>query len=900
MSILIGWLGPLRTICMAIDGIVFSLLDNAYNIVVNLSSAEIFEHSYIESIMRSLYILFSVVAFFRLAIVLVNAIIDPEKLNEKGKGLSNIFFRVVGMIIILAVTPFVFNELYTVQKKIVSSDPNKNVIFSLFLGDKANISGYKDGEYNAGKTLQNIVLSSLITIDEKYVANEGAICKLNNDGKYEKNGNVVTDVNAECGFVPLTCVPNEYETNSDGSYKTDKNGKKIVKTCTMEGGYIYDATNCDWNNCHVAVSTYNKSYVNEDMSPDVLKTYVDISKDFKDDESGSKSDVYVYEYMFGLTSVVGVAMTWVILSFAIDIAVRMFELFILEISAPLFIATFVDPKSAQSGPFKNWISAVGKSYSSLFIKLAILAVMTLLLMVINQSDVFNNLNGDIGGLAKIIVVFGLLVFAKKAPQWIMDIIGIKGDGMGIYTPKKLKEAMLGGALAAGAAKGIAGSAYSGISNLNATAKRNRQKRKELTGHSSRRGARKALHAGQSDRDYRDSIYKANRAKGMKAVDAKAAADAALAKRNEDLKKLNSISGAKATAAQLGSLAINAAGTFNAAAKSDKLSGAFKVGNERASAFRDERALPEGVIGPGLRKIASNFNDTAWGNSNDIYESRRKLQDQENARIHSGGRYTDGLGEGMIVEGNGDAVKLFKKYGAVASGEELLSQYCETKGISVGDFNKIKATLKEDGDTGMFSVTIDGKNVNINKELYASGTGGAENLQKMFNTYQTNALANSAHSQEQYMQQANTYQSMVNTMNNTAQSAQVLATALAASLPTALKGISIDTSSMTGIQESIENLNNNLYKLKGDEQKVLKQKLDELQEITKQHSYIQTQTKGIEKSMEPLKSTIEELRSVVDGIEGRTITEKEQNLAKKSSKLEKVIAGLKQNNGDKKE
>ena len=898
MSILIGWLGPLRTICMAIDGIVFSLLDNAYNIVVNLSSAEIFEHGYIESIMRSLYILFSVVAFFRLAIVLVNAIIDPEKLNEKGKGLSNIFFRVVGMIIILAVTPFVFNELYTVQKKIVSSDPNKNVIFALFLGDKANISGYKDGEYNAGKTLQNIVLSSLITIDEKYVANEGAICKLNNDGKYEKDGNVVTDVNKECGFVPLTCVPNEYETNSDGSYKTDKNGKKIVKTCTMEGGYIYDESNCDWNNCHVAVSTYNKHYVNEDMSPDDLKTYVDISKDFKDDESGSKVDVYVYDYMFGITSVVGVAMTWVILSFAIDIAVRMFELFVLEISAPLFIATFVDPKSAQSGPFKNWISAVGKSYSSLFIKLAILAVMTLLLMIINQSDVFNNLNGNIGGLAKIIVVFGLLVFAKKAPQWIMDMIGIKGDGMGIYTPKKLKEAMLGGALAAGAAKGIAGSAYSGISNLHATAKRNRQKRKELTGHSSRIGARKAL--GQIDKDYRNSIYKANRDKGMKPVDAKAAADAAaLAKRNEDLKKLNSISGAKATAAQLGSLAINAAGTFNAAAKSDKLSGAFKVGNERASAFRDERALPEGVIGPGLRKIASNFNDTAWGNPNDIYESRRKLQDQENARIHSGGRYNAGYGEGMIVEGGKDANKLFSDYGALTREEALLSQYCATNGMDKSAFDELKVGISNDG-SGNILCKIDGKDVDLAKSLYVSGTGGGENLEKMFNTYQTEALANYAHSQEQYIQQANTYQSMVNTMNNTTQSAQVLAAALAASLPETLKGIDIDMSSMTGIKESIEELNKNLNKVSDNEQKVLKQKLDELKEITEQHSEVQGQANDIKKSMEPLKDTIEELRSVVDGIEGRTITEKEQELAKKSSKLEKVIAGLKQNSGDKKE
>ena len=91
MNILLSWLGPLRAICMAIDGVAYSLLDDAYNIVINLSTAELLNHSTIKSLMSNLYVLVGVVAFFRLALLLVNAIIDPEKLNEKGKGLSSIF-----------------------------------------------------------------------------------------------------------------------------------------------------------------------------------------------------------------------------------------------------------------------------------------------------------------------------------------------------------------------------------------------------------------------------------------------------------------------------------------------------------------------------------------------------------------------------------------------------------------------------------------------------------------------------------------------------------------------------------------------------------------------------------------------------------------------------------------
>lgn len=414
MSILFSWLSPLRAICMAIDGVLYSLLDNAYDLVIKLSTAELLKHSTIKSLTGNLYIIFGVVAFFRLALLLVNAIIDPEKLNEKGKGLSNIFFRVVGMVILLAVTPFLFEKSYDLQEKIVGADASKNIIFKTILGNNANIASSKNS--NAGKALQNIALSSLITIDENYLVN-GDQCNI---GKKNSEGK-------DCGFYPLTCV-------SDGKGK-----------CTPQGGYIY-GENCKWANCQKAVDLYNEMYVGEDMSPSKLAQYVGTSGKIKIDKE--EQEVYVYNYMFIITGVVGVAMTYIIISFAIDIAVRMFELIVLEILSPLFIATFVDPKSAQSGPFKNWLSAVGKSYASLYIRLAIIALMVLLVSIINQSKMFQSM-GEVSGWAKIFMVIGLLIFAKKAPKWIGDMIGIKGDGglSGLSIGKKLGGMALAGGLA---------------------------------------------------------------------------------------------------------------------------------------------------------------------------------------------------------------------------------------------------------------------------------------------------------------------------------------------------------------------------------------------------------------------------------------------------------------------
>lgn len=436
MSILFSWLSPLRAICMAIDGVLYSLLDNAYDLVIKLSTAELLKPATIKSLTGNLYIIFGVVAFFRLALLLVNAIIDPEKLNEKGKGLSNIFFRVVGMVILLAVTPFLFEMSYDLQGKLVGADASENIIFKTILGNNANIASSKNS--NAGKALQNIALSSLITIDKEYLVND-------------KQCNVGEN---DCGFYPLTCVPNN-----------DDEG-----TCTLQGGYVY-GDNCSWPNCQKAVDKYNEMYVAEDMSPAKLAAYAGTSK--KIEVEGVEQEVYVYNYMFIITGIVGVAMTYIIISFAIDIAVRMFELIVLEILSPLFIATFVDPKSAQSGPFKNWLSAVGKSYASLYIRLAIIALMVLLVSIINQSKMFQSM-GDVSGWAKIFMVIGLLIFAKKAPKWIGDMIGIKGDGGlgGLSIGKKLGGMALAGGLAS---KGLDKLKGQGKKTLDNTGKRVKNK-----------------------------------------------------------------------------------------------------------------------------------------------------------------------------------------------------------------------------------------------------------------------------------------------------------------------------------------------------------------------------------------------------------------------------------------
>lgn len=591
MNILISWLGPLRAICMAIDGVAFSLLDNAYELVIKLSTAELFQHETIRSLTSNIYILIGVVAFFRLALVLVNAIIDPEKLNEKGKGLASIFFRVVGMIILLAVTPFLFQMSYELQGKIVGADTGENIIFKTILGDNANIGGD-----NAGKALQNIVLSSLIAVDKNY---------------YDS-------------FSPIECI-----SNGDG-------------TCTNQGGYIY-GKECDWDNCKKAVSLYNDLYVNEEMSPNKLSKYVGVSKKIDGEE------VYVYNYMLIITTIVGIAMTYIIISFAIDIAVRMFELLVLEVLSPLFIATFVDPKSAQSGPFKNWLSAVGRSYASLYIKLAILALMVLLISFINQSKIFQSM-GDLSGWAKIITVIGLLIFAKKAPKWIGDMIGIKGDGGlgGLSIGKKLGGMALAGGLATKAGRGLAGmtnSAKRGIGNAIRA----------------RKADKKEAYKNAGLGNWKDRHEKR---KNLSAVNGGSyfAGRKALSAEKKAAREKAGMANAGGYAKQIGVGAMQGVLAFKGAASADSLKGALKTGKDSANKFKSAQQLSGRTMGEKIDKGLSNFIDNramgAYGDGAALVKREKAAKDRktfENCTINDS---NNNLRPGDIPFGEKGFIKQF--------------------------------------------------------------------------------------------------------------------------------------------------------------------------------------------------------------------------------------------------
>ena len=802
LNILFSWLSIPRAIGIWIDSIAFSLIDNIYNLIIEFSKLTFFQEGTILNVMKSTYVVISIFALFRIALILVNAIISPDKLTDNKNGMGPVLRNLLLMFILLIFTPAIFNKAYSLQKTIVEG----NYIQKIFLQTSAE-------NQNPGKEMKNIVITALIHPDER-------IAKYNSETK-------------------------QYDIVDNG--------------CT--------------GNCKDAIDEYNKMLKNNgDSMFTVFTKYIGVTKKINDET------VYVYSYMFIVTLAAGIFITYTLASFGLDIAVRAVELAVLEILSPLFIVTIIEPKSATTGPFHNWLKTVGKTYVSLFIKLAILSFMILFISLINKIDTSN-----VGVMGKVVALLAVLIFAKKAPKWIGDMIGVEGDTAGIGgLGKKLgSAALVGGALtkaghaAAGAAMGAAGLAHKNAQDRRAQRKKIREDNKLTHGKAGRK-TRQGYSGGYFSQ--RKQLHAARKAAYKEAAEVKGG--------------INNRLGRWGAAAFTGALTGAKAG-LNAS----DLKGVFK---DSKGAISDKASYlgfqkPETKLGNFISDVPDKV-EGAFGDRNELYERRKAIEDANKARNHTGGKYGAGFGEGKVVEGMGDAVKLFNKYGVANDGEHMLAQYCESNGKSVDDFNNIKGSLVKNDD-GNFTCKIDGKDVNLDKSLFVSGTGGAENLSKMFTTYQTNALANYSSSQEQLMQKSNAYQASSAAYHNLEdRNSEILKEAQLLASNFGLSGkLKLDPSSMEGIENAINKIPSNISNKTINEFKKL---IGEYNENKNQSETLKIGMEASANEIKDLRDAITNITPIVEGIKGSTVAEKEQELSNLSQKYDKVISGLKQT--DKKE
>ena len=166
------------------------------------------------------------------------------------------------------------------------------------------------------------------------------------------------------------------------------------------------------------------------------------------------------EYLFPLSTIAGVVAAYLFLSFSLDLGVRAAKLGALKLVAPIPI--FLRITKPKGGTFDKWFSEFTKTYLQVFERIIIISFAMLLISYVSKikpTEWFIT-NGDSGAtepsvfiklLAIVVVILGILKFAKDAPKLIEDLFSVKIPQMSLK--KKINDneyalrgaSMLGGA-----------------------------------------------------------------------------------------------------------------------------------------------------------------------------------------------------------------------------------------------------------------------------------------------------------------------------------------------------------------------------------------------------------------------------------------------------------------------
>ena len=286
----------MRQFFFNIDKIVFNFISILYDLLTTIARKSVLSQADILAVADRIYKLLAVFMVFKVTFSLIMYVVNPDDFSDKTKGVGKLGFNIVISLSLLILTPYFFNYAYRLQTYILED----NSLATLIYGDTDETY---DSFHSAGDTMAFISMMPF--------------------------------------FSPNTAIKEQYEcgtlTLSDGS---------INPSC-----FGYDKNLNSVNNSNTMYKLFSS---NDDLSESTLKDYADgvqrgnFGLMFRQDIAvAAADDEYVIDYRYIFSTVVGVIICLLLISFCMDVAVRSIKLAFLQIIAPIPIISYVDPKSGK-------------------------------------------------------------------------------------------------------------------------------------------------------------------------------------------------------------------------------------------------------------------------------------------------------------------------------------------------------------------------------------------------------------------------------------------------------------------------------------------------------------------------------------------------------------------------
>lgn len=404
-----------RQIFVIFDSIVYSLIMFGYQLILYLATVDLSKFGGVSALVNRIYILLGIYMLFKLAFSFIQYIVSPDSFSDSSKGFGKLITNVIISLTLLVATPWLFSELYQVQGYILKS----NIIGTLIMGSNMNndIKG------------------------DSFSENDNTVTSLAKDAQFLLYGGFMslnTDLVTECKDAPIM-----------GSVQQASD----TKGCLTKLNELLEDENI---NIHHFFKYDKDGIITDDRDIRVFNSIVNWQKDGE----------YYMNYIPVISTLVGGYVVFLLLSFCVDIAVRAVKLLFLQMVAPLSIISYIDPKeSIGNSKLSNWLKEVFSTWASLFIRLLVIYLVFQLVSIIatgvfGQNDSFGKTYGDFGsptGITQmfiyVLLVIGCFKFAKKVPELLESVLGIKGSGE-LNIGKTLGS--YGGALVGGAVGSVTG------------------------------------------------------------------------------------------------------------------------------------------------------------------------------------------------------------------------------------------------------------------------------------------------------------------------------------------------------------------------------------------------------------------------------------------------------------
>ena len=176
------------------------------------------------------------------------------------------------------------------------------------------------------------------------------------------------------------------------------------------------------------------------------------------------------QYHGVISALVGAYLVYVLLSFTLDLGVRVIKLAFYQLIAPIPIIMRIIP--SKKGSFDKWLKKTLSTYGDVFIRVGFMYMCVYFISrIINNTDLNNYLQSGAGGLLVLcVIILGIFTFAKQVLKEVSDILGVDAKiNMGIKDKLKASTDVMNKTPIVGAGMRLAGKGVGAVTGVAAGA-----------------------------------------------------------------------------------------------------------------------------------------------------------------------------------------------------------------------------------------------------------------------------------------------------------------------------------------------------------------------------------------------------------------------------------------------